>query len=42
MRVDPDDPTKQGETIATYDPPREQTLSDKIEFSVRHSLRFLL
>ena len=32
---DPDDPTKQGETIATYDPPREQTLSDKIEFSVR-------
>ena len=32
---DPDDPTKQGETVATYDPPREQTLSDKIEFSVR-------
>jgi len=32
---DPDDPSKQGETVVSYDPPLEQTLSDKIEFSVR-------
>ena len=32
---DPDDPSKQGDTVVSYDPPLEQTLSDKIEFSVR-------
>ena len=32
---DDDDPTKQGETVATFDPPLEQTISDKIEFSTR-------
>ena len=32
---DPDDPTKQGDTVVSYDPPLEQTISDKIEFSVR-------
>ena len=32
---DEDDPTKQGETVATFDPPLEQTISDKIEFSAR-------
>ena len=32
---DEDDPTKQGETVATFDPPLEQTISDKIEFSTR-------
>ncbi len=32
---DEDDPTKQGETVATFDPPLEQTISDKVEFSAR-------
>ena len=32
---DEDDPTKQGETVATFDPPLEQTISDKVEFSTR-------
>ncbi len=32
---DKDDPTKQGETVATFDPPLEQTISDKVEFSTR-------
>ena len=35
VEPDPDDPTKQGDTVVSYDPPLEQTLSDKIEFSVR-------
>ena len=32
---DEDDPSKQGETVATFDPPLEQTISDKVEFSAR-------
>ena len=32
---DEDDPTKQGETVATFDPPLEQTISDKVEYSAR-------
>ena len=35
MAPDKDDPTKQGETVATFDPPLEQTISDKVEFSTR-------
>ncbi len=35
MAPDPEDSTKQGETVAIYNPPLEQTLSDKIEFSAR-------
>ena len=32
---DPSDPTKQGKTQQTFDPPLAQTFSDKIEFSAR-------
>jgi Surface antigen. len=35
LSPDEDDPTKQGDTVATFDPPLEQTISDKVEFSTR-------